>query len=152
MKPAIKRSAAAKDATYAHGGGGYRFRQATLAEGALAESSEATPSAGKPCYDRPHVRLLAWLCSSTVFSPSNQLVHAMPYLCSSTVPSLLCKQCTCNTLLKLATGEHLEAAASACKVLTAPLHKVRTSPDSSNPLCTCCCACTGTATLITAAW
>lgn len=47
MKPAIKRSAAAKDATYAHGGGGYRFRQATLAEGALAESSEATPSAGE---------------------------------------------------------------------------------------------------------
>ena len=54
MKPAIKRTASAKDVTYAHGGGGYSFRPATLAEGALAESSgrsEATPSAGKPCHN-----------------------------------------------------------------------------------------------------
>ena len=63
MKPAIKRTAAAKDlASYAHGGGGYSFRQATLAEGALAESSgpsEATPSAGKPCRNSDTL-LLAW--------------------------------------------------------------------------------------------
>ena len=54
MKSAIKRTAAAKDVAYAHGGGGYRFRQATLAEAALAESSgpsEATPSAGKHFHD-----------------------------------------------------------------------------------------------------
>ena len=66
MKPAIKRTAAAKEVAYAHGGGGYSFRQATLAEGALAESSgpsEATPSAGKLCHNNATC-LLAPNCSA----------------------------------------------------------------------------------------
>ena len=153
MKPAIKRTAAAKEVAYAHGGGGYSFRQATLAEGALAESSgpsEATPSAGKLCHKQRHMSAclncstapqLKFCCHAIRFClgcTASRSVLAVGELCSSqshfTSISLHAIGYICGRVCERGASEKLQRQHSP------PLHNVRTLQDIRTPFETCCCA------------